>query len=81
MLTKNLDLELTIKDGKIKAKADAPGVKLDLTIDVKAAGASPTAIWDQLAAVAFSLAQGCAQASDMKPRKRQAGKAAPRAKA
>jgi hypothetical protein len=78
----HLELELSVKDGKLTAKLDMPGIKLDLAIDAKAAGGR-NAIWDQLSAVAFNLAQGCAQAGDMESRavKRSSAKKQPRAKA
>jgi hypothetical protein len=78
----HLELELNVKDGKLTAKLDMPGVKLDLALDAKAAGGR-NAIWDQLAAIAFNLAQGCAQAGDMESRvvKRGGVKKQPRAKA
>lgn len=79
MSLKNLDLELTVKDGKLTAVVDAPGVKLNIAIDAKAAGTNPRVIWDQLAAVAFSLSQGLVQAGDMQQRVK--GKKAPRSKA
>jgi ribosomal protein S9 len=62
---KNVDLDLQVKGGKVTAKLHAQGIALDLAIDVEAAGGNPSAVWNQLAAVAMNLAQGLHQAGDM----------------